>query len=153
MAGLFGSIAAGFERKAAGSGSGSFELWKEIFGGSAVKAGVTVNVQTALQTTAVLGCARRITEALTVPCKLYRKDRQTKSREEAGDHHLADRLADEPNSLQDGYGYRETIGLHLALTFNHYSYIGRVGGKVDELIPIEPHRVRPQAGIRFSDGL
>jgi hypothetical protein len=43
--------------------------------------------------------------------------------------------------MQSGLEYRETIGLHVALTFNHYSYIGRVGGKIDELIPIPPHRV------------
>lgn len=145
--GLFTSIAAGFETKA--SAGGSLDLWREVFGGAAVKSGVAVNVQTALQTTTVLGCVRRITEALTVPCKLYRKDTVTKSREESPEHVLSDVLSDVPNDLQDGYGYRETIGLHLALCFNHYSFISRVGGKITELIPIEPGRVCPKLG---SDG-
>jgi HK97 family phage portal protein len=148
MAGLFRTMAAGLEAKA-DIRYGGLELWKDIFGGAAVKSGVSVNVQTALQTTTVLGCARRITEALTVPCKLYRKDPRTKSREEASDHELYEIIADEPNDLQDGFGYRETIGLHLALCFNHYSFIGTLGGKIDELIPIEPHRVEPKLGSDF----
>jgi HK97 family phage portal protein len=46
-----------------------------------------------------------------------------------------------PNSLQSGLEYRETVGLHLALSFNHYSYISRVGNRVDELLPISPQYV------------
>ena len=140
--GLFTSIAAGLEAKADVS-YGTLDLWRDLFGGASVNSGVAVNVQTMLQTTTVLGCTRRICEALTVPRKIYKKDRVTKSREEAREHELYDRLSDEPNSLQDGYGYFETIGLHLALCFNHYSMIGRINGKIDELIPIEPMRVTP----------
>jgi HK97 family phage portal protein len=145
MRGIFGSIADVLETKSDVS-YGTLDLWREIFGGAAVKSNVTVNIQTMLQTTTVLGCARRICEALTVPRKLYQKDRVTKSREEAQDHTLFDLISDEPNSLQDGYGYFETIGLHLSLCFNHYSLIGRVDGKIDELIPIEPMRVTPKLG-------
>ena len=143
MRGLFGSIADAIETKA-DVRYGTLDLWRDLFGGAAGKAGVTVNVQTMLQTTTALGCTRRICEALTVPRKLYQKDKVTKSREEAHNHQLYDLLSDEPNSLQDGYGYFETIGLHLALCFNHYSLIGRVNGKIDELIPIEPMRVEPK---------
>lgn len=145
MAGLFRTIAAGIEQKADIT-YGSLDLWRDLFGGAAVRSGVTVNIQTALQTTTVLGCVRRIAEALTVPCKLYQKDKITKSREEASDHALFDLLSDEPNSLQDGYGYRETLAMHLALCFNHYSFKSIVAGKLDELIPIEPHRVEPKLG-------
>ena len=148
MRGLFGSIADAIETKA-DVRYGTLDLWRDLFGGAAGKAGVTVNVQTALQTTTVQACVRRITEALTVPCKLYQKDKVTKSREEASDHNLFDILSDEPNSLQDGYGYRETLAMHLALCFNHYSFISRVNGKIDELIPIEPHRVTPKLGTDY----
>src|SRR5262245_32464193 len=125
--GLVSSIAAGFESKADDNiRYGILDIWKDLFGGAPVKSGVTVSVQSALQTTTVLGCVRRITEALTVPCKLYQKDPRTKSREEAQSHPLFDMLSDEPNGLQDGYGYRETLAMHLALCFNHYSFISRV---------------------------
>lgn len=160
MSGLFGTIAAGFESKSDSIRYGSLDLWQEAFGGAAVKAGVAVNIQTALQVTTVAGCVRRIAEAMTVPCKLYRKDPVTRSREEASDHELYDILSDEPNGLQDGFGYRETLAMHLALCFNHYSFIGRVGNRIDELIPIEPHRVTPKLGrdfrmtyvVQLSDG-
>lgn len=148
--GLFTNIAAGFERKAdAGSTYGGLELWRDLFGGAPVKSGVAVNVQTALQVTTVLGCVRRIAEALMVPCKVYRKDPATNIRAEAREHELFDILADEPNSIQSGLEYRETLALHLALTFNHYSYVSRVNGKIDELIPIEPHRVVPKLGTDY----
>src|SRR3990167_9534441 len=131
MRGLFGSISDTLETKADIT-YGTLDLWRELFGGSPVKSGVTVNVQTALQVTTVLGCVRRIAEALMVPRKVYQKDPATNVRREARDHELFDIIADEPNSLQSGLEYFETLALHVALTFNHYSYIGRVNGKINE---------------------
>lgn len=145
--GLFTNISAGFERKATASTAyGSPDLWRDLFGSPPVKSGVTVNAQTALQVTTVLGCCRRIAEALMVPCKVYRKDADANARSIAYEHPLYEIFAHEPNSIQSAVEYRETIGLHLCLTFNHYSYISRVNGKIDELIPIEPHRVEPKLG-------
>jgi HK97 family phage portal protein len=123
---------------------GSLDLWRDLFGGAPVKSGVSVNALTALQTTTVLACVRRIAEALQEPCKIYRKNPATKERDEDPAHPLYEMLGAEPNSMQSGLEYRETVGLHVALTFNHYSYIGRVGGKVDELIPIPPAQVTPK---------
>lgn len=143
--GLFTNIAAAFERKADGTITyGGLDLWRDFFGGAPVKSGVTVNVQTALQVTTVLGCVRRIAESLMVPCKVHQKDPVTNIRREAREHPLFDILSDEPNSIQSGLEYRETIALHVALTYNHYSYISRINGKLDELIPIEPSRVLPR---------
>lgn len=143
MRGLFGTIADVIEQKADIT-YGGLDLWKDVFGSSAVKSGVTVNIDTMLQTTTVLGCARKIAEALMVPCKVYQFNPETNSRVVALDHPLHDKLSHEPNSLQTGLEYRETIALHLCLMFNHYSFINRVNGQIDELIPIEPGRVEPK---------
>ncbi len=148
MRGLFGSIADGFEAKA-DVRYGPLDLWRDLFGGVPVKSGVAVNVQTALQVTTVLACVRRIAEALMVPCKVYRRDPATRSRSEARDHPLFDLLATAPNELQDGLEYRETLAFHVALAFNHYSYVARVGDRIDELIPIEPGRVTPKLGTDY----
>jgi HK97 family phage portal protein len=121
---------------------GGLDLWHDLFGGAAVKSGVSVNTTTALQVTTVSACIRRISEALMCPCKVYRKTGN--SRSEDPSHPLYDLLDCEPNSMQSGIEYRETIGLHVALTFNHYSYIGRINGKIDELIPIPPAWVQPR---------
>jgi len=146
--GIFGSLAGRIEAKADIT-YGGLEIWRSLFGGGPANSGVSVNVQTALQVTTVLGCVRRIAEALMVPCKFYVKDPATNIRREARDHRLFDLMADEPNSIQSGLEYRETLAMHLALTFNHYSYISRVGGEIDELIPIEPGRVTPKLGADY----
>jgi HK97 family phage portal protein len=149
MRGLFGSIADVIETKA-DVRYGTVDLWRDLNGGGPVKSGVSVNVQTALQTTTVLGCIRRIAEALMVPRKVYQKDPRTNIRQEARDHKLFDIIADEPNSLQSGTEYFETLAMHVALTFNHYSYISRIDGEINELIPIEPGRVTPILGSDYE---
>lgn len=142
MAGLFAALAGPGGAKS--TTYGTLELWRDLFGGGQVKSGVSVNALTALQTTTVLACVRRISESLQEPCKVYQKDRRTKARDEAPDHPLYELLGSEPNSMQSGVEFRETVGLHAALTFNHYSYIGRVNGQIDELIPIAPGLVTPK---------
>ncbi len=152
MSGLFGAIAGGLERKAASDRFGSVdEVWADLFGGRPAKSGISVNAQTAFQCTAILACARRIAEALMVPCKVYQRDTQSTKREERREHPLYRIFDYQPNQWQSGIEYRETIGLHLALTFNHYSYISRVGGQVDELIPLSDCRpdIQSDGTIRY----
>lgn len=145
MSGLFGAIAGGFERKAVGERFGSVEqIWTDLFDGRPAKSGVSVNANTAFQCTAILACARRIAEALMVPCKVYQRDPQSTKREERRQHPLFRVFDYRPNQWQSGIEYRETIGLQLALTFNHYSYISRVRGQVDELIPLSDCRPEVQ---------
>lgn len=143
MGGLFAALAgpAGLKEDAR---YGTLDIWRDLFGGGQVKSGVSVTSLTALQVTTVLACCRRIAEALMEPCKVYRKDPDTKSRSEAIDHPLYDLMESAPNTMQSGIEYRETIGLHTALVFNHYSYIARVGSKIEELIPIMPGCVSPK---------
>ncbi|MGE0425420.1 MAG: phage portal protein [Reyranellaceae bacterium] len=140
MPAILGAIAAGLHRKSeAVTRYGALEqLWHDLFVGPPAKSGVSVNWTTALQVTTVLACTRRIAEALMVPCKVYRRDPVTRSREEARDHPLYDLLAVQPNGWQSGLEFRETLAFHAVLAGNAYSYIGRVGGSIDELIPLDP---------------
>jgi HK97 family phage portal protein len=140
MGGLFAALAGGGEAKL-DLRQGLVEIWRDLFGGVPVKSGVSVTWKTALQVTTVKACVSRIAEALMCPMKLYIRNTDG-SRSEARDHPLYALMADAPNSLQSGLEYRETIGLHSALMFNHYSYISRAGGKIKELIPIMPGSVK-----------
>ncbi|MER9471078.1 phage portal protein [Mesorhizobium sp. M0520] len=139
MAGLFGAIADGLQIKSDG-GDVRYgpleEIWSGLFGGGPAKSGPSVTWKTALQCTTVLACSRRIAEGLMVPCKVYQREPGSKTRREDREHPLYAALEDAPNRYQSGLEYRETIGLHLALTFNHYSYISRVNNQVDELVPL-----------------
>lgn len=148
MRGLFGTISGGLAVKSGNTTEyGSID---EIFGrlfARPVKSGVAVNWKSALQVSTVLACSRRWSESIMVPCKVYKRDSQGR-RTEDREHSLYRILEDEPNQWQSGLEYRETIGFHLCLAGNHYSYKGMVRGKIDELIPLDPSRVatRQNAG-------
>lgn len=128
----------------------SLDLFREIYGGRASSSGKAINLQTAMQVATVFACARVIAEGIAqVPLKIYQASADGKTRAPMEDHPLFWLLYMRPNSFQTSYEYRETIGLHLAMTFRHYSFINRVRGKIVELIPIEPGRVT----VKCSDDM
>jgi HK97 family phage portal protein len=129
----------------------TLDLWREIYGGRASSSGKAINLQTAMQVATVFACARVIAEGIAqVPLKLYQRSADGKSSTPAEDHPLYWLLYREPNSFQTSYEYRETLGLHLAMTFRHYSFINRVRGKIVELIPLEPGRVTCKCGDDYT---
>jgi HK97 family phage portal protein len=120
----------------------TLDLFREIYGGRASSSGKAINLQTAMQVATVFACARVIAEGIAqVPLKVYQASPDGKTGTPAQDHPLYWPLYLKPNSFQTSYEYRETIGLHLALTFRHHSFINRVRGRIVELIPLEPGRV------------
>lgn len=120
----------------------TLDLWRQIYGGRESATGRTVNVQTALEVTTVLRCAGVIADGIsTVPVKLFRKEPGGTRRTEANDHPLHDVLTVAPNEWQDSLQFRETLAFHLVLTGNAYCFVNRVGGRVVELLPIEPGKV------------
>jgi HK97 family phage portal protein len=123
------------------------DLALDLFGRSS-KSGASVNWQTALQVTTVLACARVIAEGLAqVPLKLFRESPDGRTRLPAKDHPMYYRLHRQPNRWQTSFEFRETMGLHLALTGNAYSYKNpgttRYAG---ELIQFEPQHVTTKRG-------
>lgn len=133
--------------------SGSYgiqELYAELLGrtGGSTKSGAQVNTQTALEVTAVLACVRVIAEGIAqVPFRVMRDeprgDGLPPRKIPVANHPLTRLFAVEPNEWMTAYEFRETLSLHAALIGNAYAFIVRgVGGKVIELLPLEPHTVQ-----------
>jgi HK97 family phage portal protein len=127
------------------------DLFRAIYGGRTSSAGKTINLQTALQTATVLACSRTIAEGIAQPpIKLQQLSEDEKTSTPARDHPLYWLLYRRPNDFQTSFEYRETIGLHLVLCGNAYSFINRVRGKIVELIPIEPNRVTVKCDSEYQ---
>lgn len=131
----------GFGRKSA-SVSSSLDLFREVFGGRTSRAGVTVNVETALETSVVLAVCRVLADGISqVPFKLFRET--PGGSEVARDHALHDVLSLRPNPWQTSFEFRETLMMHLVLCGNAFVFVNRIGldRRIIELVPIEPGKV------------
>lgn len=139
------------------------DLALELLESSGSKTGVRVTWETALQASTALACARVIAEGLAqVPLKLYRALPGGGS-DLAREHHLYSVVASAPNRYTTSFEWRETMGLHLAMTNRSYALINRVNmGRASrvELLPLEPNNVRTELSdsgetryfIRFKSG-
>lgn len=118
------------------------DILAALAGQSNSKSGQAVNVKTALEVTAVLGCARVIAEGVAqVPWKLYRRE-PGKGRAEARDHSLFRLLHRKPNPWQTSFEFREQIALHLVLTNNAFVFLNKsVSGEILEMFAYEPGSV------------
>lgn len=122
--------------------SGSLESLPYFLTAPESKSGIAVNWRTALDVTTVLACARVLAEGVSqVPLKIYRA-RKGGGADPATDDLLYDILYRRPNPWQTSFEFRETLMFHLVLCFNAYCFKNMVGGKLRELIPIEPGRVQ-----------
>lgn len=142
---LFGAL----ERK---STDVSALSWDKLLGGiGGSKAGVSVNLDSALKVSTVLACVRVIAEDLAqLPLRVYRTD--GRSRKPAEDLQVYDVLNSRPNEWMTSFEFVELMLVHAVLTFNAYAYIGWGGGEVQELIPIvDPVRVerRPDYAVEY----
>jgi len=114
-------------------------------GGQESAAGVRVNEQSAMRSSAVWGCIRVLSSGVAgLPLMIYR--RTDKGREVARDHHLYRLLHDQPNSNMTSYTWRQVQQAHVTITGNAYAYIHRTGNsrKPSEIRPILPEKVRPE---------
>lgn len=123
------------------------ELLRAAFGGGATKSGASVNSETALEVTVVLGCVRAIAEGVAqVPWRVMRESPDGRTRLPAKDHPLWDLLHRKPNRWQTSFGFRETLLFHVLLGPQGcaYAFKSRVGAgqRVAELILLDPHRVK-----------
>lgn len=141
MRGLFHAIVHGFEFKA-GEPSVLDQLPSFMSWGGPTKSGQAVNWQTALRATAVLASARVLANGIAqVPWKVMRQ-RAGGGADPATDHALYPLLSRRPSRNQTSFEFRQTLVLHLVLTGNAYVFISRgLGGRILELIPLEPGRV------------
>lgn len=127
----------------------SLELFRELYGGKATKAGQRVDFKSALQVAAVFACLRVLADGVAqVPLKLFRYSGNR--RDPATDHDLYGVISRRPNDWQTSYEWRETMMLHVGLCSNHFSFINRVRGRVAELIPFEPQTVTVKRDKQYA---
>jgi HK97 family phage portal protein len=75
---------------------------------------------------------------------------QNGTRQVAHDHSMQSLLKHGPNEFMTSQEYKELIMAHLALRGNHYSFINRVGGRITELLPLNPATVEPKLNGDWS---
>lgn len=138
-------------RAATGQKAVSFDaMWNAMLGlNGKSRAGPPVTLHTALKVSAALACMRAIAQGCAqVPFKLlqdYEEDGLTRKRA-ARDHALYDVVTVQPNSWQTSFELRETLAMHASLG-NAYVYKSIVrGGKIKELVLLDPSRVQPKQG-------
>ena len=121
-----------------------------LFGGDPVDAGVQVDQDTALSSTAVFAGIRLIAESLaTVPLNVYRAD--GRSREVARDHPLHHVIHSRWNPELSAAEGRSIMMANAVACGNGYAEVVRdKAGRVRELWPLWPHRVEP---MRRGSGL
>lgn len=116
----------------------TLEIFRELYGSPPAHSGQSVSWKTALNITTVLACVRVKANGISqVPLKLMR-ELPDGTRQPATDHPLYDVLHRRPNPWQTSFEFRSTLEFHRELCGNAYCFINRVGGRVVELIPIEP---------------
>lgn len=117
-------------------------LLDEDYGSGRGASGVRITPDTAIQTTAVLGCSRVLAESVAaLPIRLYRR-KEDGGKERVTDHPLAQILGRQPNGWQTSFEWLETSMLHLCLWGNAYSEIrSGTAGAVSELWPLHPSRM------------
>lgn len=122
----------------------SHDLFREIYGGRTSKAGPTVNLEAAFKQATVFACLKVLSQGCAqVPFKLFQEYEEgglTKIRP-ARDLPLYDLVTTKPNDWQTSFEFREQLVLHAALG-NAYAWKNRViGGKIAELILLDPSRM------------
>lgn len=129
------------------SGSGVYERWLELLAdGVKSKAGPSVNMQSAFRVSAAFACIRAISTqgCAQVPFKLmqdYEQDGLARKRA-ARDHPVYDLITAKPNGWQTSFEFKETLTMHASLG-NAYAFKNIFGGKLQELILLDPGRVKP----------
>jgi HK97 family phage portal protein len=132
-----------WQKKSAGENRSIEEVWSMLLGQAASKAGIAVNWKTALQYSTAQACVRIISEDIAqLPFGVYRS-LPGGGNEQVTDHPVHKLLKIKPNSEQSAFEMREQMGLHAVLTNNGYAWKNIVRGAVQELLPFEPHQVRP----------
>jgi HK97 family phage portal protein len=130
-----------WQKKSAASSS---DLWSMLLGQAASKSGINITWKTALQYTTAQACMRIIAEDVAqLPFAVYRS-LPTGGSEQAIDHPGHKLLKTKTNDDQTAFEAREQLAMHLVMTNNAYCYINRVRGDIAELLPFEPHLVRPE---------
>lgn len=122
-------------------------LWMyPAFGAVDTGTGIAVTENTALGSTAIWAGVRIISESIaSIPLGVFER-RDDDGRDIRRDHLLHRILHNSPNPMLTALEFREMQMMNLLLSGNSYAEIVRNGaGRVAELWPLWPHRVKVQA--------
>ena len=120
-------------------------LWlQEFFGGATTATGIRVDPDKAMRATVVFLAVKLISEGVgSLPLIIYRMGDED-SRRRDRNHHLWSLLRDTPNRWQTSLEFREMMQGHVLLRGNAYAAItSNNAGRIEELVPMHPDRVRP----------
>ncbi len=132
-----------WQKKSSSSSLTSEEIWAQMMGQAASKSGISINWKTVLQYSTAQACIRIIAEDIAqLPFATYRSLPDGGSEQIPG-HPTHKLLKTKPNADQTAFEMREQLALHLVLTNNAYAWKNTVRGQVVELLPFQPHLVRP----------
>ena len=138
MGGLFGSLASGLRRRELKATDAGNLSWAALYGQQNSRAGVSVNVDSALKVSTVFACLRVLADGIAqVPLKVYR-EKADGSKELAKDHPAYRLLSRRPNDWMTSFEFRQVMMFHAVLLGNGCAYIGRIRGVPRELIPLVP---------------
>lgn len=143
MRGLVGMLTAGARRAEAKTTDASALTWQRLLGADAsAKAGVSVNVDSALKVSTVFACLRVLANGIAqVPLKLYREDADG-AKTIAKENPIHRLIWRRPNAWMTSFEWRQMSMFHAVLTGAAVSYVGRVRGQPRELIPLVPGTFR-----------
>lgn len=143
-----GLLARGLERK----GYDTLDLFREIYGGKASKTGQVINLESAFKVSVAFACLKVLSQGgAQVPFKVFRETEingLTRIKP-AKDHALYDLAATAPNDWTTSFEFRETLILHAALG-NAYAFKNKVGGRIVELILLDPSKVKKEQRPNWS---
>lgn len=122
------------------------KLEEALRGGSITASGALVTPDSAMRVAAVYACVR-IRSGVVANMPLHIKRRvDERTREDASDHPVWSVLRRKPNRWQTPSQFKRMLQAHLMLRGNAYAMIVRSAGKVKELIPLHPDRVKCDQG-------
>jgi hypothetical protein len=97
--------------------------------------------EAAMQVTALSACVRLIEgNVAKLPCHLFRLVGEDRKRDRK--HPIDLLLNQRPNSWQTAFEFRRMLTAHVALFGNAYAVKVMSGARVDELIPLQPSKVK-----------
>ncbi len=115
------------------------EFWREL--GATSSSGQAVNVDKALQLSAVWACVRLLSETVsTLPLKLYRRG-EDGSREAATDHPMYALLCQRPNAEMTPARFMLLVIASICLRGNAFIEKRRIGARIVALHPLLPQNV------------
>jgi HK97 family phage portal protein len=143
-----------FARALAERKSDPLAIWAEMLrAGRASKAGPTVTLENAFKVAALYACIKVLSQGVAqVPFKLFREQKVDglNKIEAAREHNLYDLITSQPNEWTSSFEFRETLTIHAALG-NAYAFKNKVvGGRIAELILLNPGRVKKKQAADYT---